>query len=240
MQARLISILIHAVAVAALLLLPFGGPPTLEKTIELPLPPIRIHVLPVPLPAPGGGSRSPIPQTKGQLPLFAKRMFLPLVERPETVSPLMIEASIVIEMPLSELTLVQFGDPNAKPGPPSGGPGINGIGRGRGDGLGDGNGPGGAVTEGAGGSITGPVPIYKPDPEFSAEARKAKLQGQVVLEVVVDTDGKAHGIRIRSGLGLGLDEKAIAAVETWRFRPAHRNGRPIAVAATIYVNFRLL
>ncbi len=241
MQARLISVLIHACAIAALLLLPFGGSPTLEKAVEPPLPPIRLHLAPVPAPDPGGGgTRSPIPPTKGQLPPFAKRVFVPPVERTEAVHPLVMEPSIASEMPPSPLTLVQFGDPNSKPGPPSGGPGLNGIGRGRRDGIGDEEGSGSTVTAGVGGSITGPVPIYNPDPEFSEEARKAKLQGQVVLEVVVDIDGKAHRIRVRNGLGLGLDEKAIEAVQSWRFRPGHRNGKPIAVPATIYINFRLL
>ena len=241
MQARLISLVIHAIAIAALLLFPFGASPTLEKAIEPPLPPIRLHLLPVPAPdAGGGGTHSLTPPTKGPLPQFAKRVVVPPVERTEAVHPIMVEPSIAIEMPAHALTLVQFGDPNGKPGPPSGGTGINGIGSGLGEGIGDENGRGGTVTAGVGGSITGPVPIYNPDPEFSEQARKAKLQGQVVLEVVVDTDGKAHRIHIRSGLGLGLDEKAIEAVESWRFRPGHRNGRPIAVAATIYINFRLL
>ena len=240
MRARLISLVIHAFAIAALLLLPFGGSSTIEKPVEAPLPPIRLHLAPVPAPEPGGGgTRSPIPPTKGQLPQYAKRVFVPPVERTETVHPLVIEPSIAIEMPPSALTLVQFGDPNGKPGPPSGGPGINGIGRGLG-GVGEGDLIGGTLSPLAGGSITGPVPIYSPDPEFSEEARKAKLQGQVVLEVVVDTDGRAHRIRVRASLGLGLDEKAIEAVETWRFRPGHRNGKPMAVPATIYINFRLL
>ena len=241
MRARLISLVIHAAAIAALLLFPFGESPTLEKAVEPQLPPIRLHLAPVPAPNPGGGgTRSPIPQTKGHLPQYAKRVFIPPVERTETIHPLVMEPSIAIEMPPSALTLVQFGDPNGKPGPPSGGPGLNGIGSGPKGGIGDQDGFGGAATANAGGSITGPIPIYNPDPEFSEEARKAKLQGQVVLEVVVDTDGRAHRICVRSSLGLGLDEKAIQAVETWRFRPGHRNGKPMAVPATIYINFRLL
>lgn len=237
----MISLGVHAIAIAALFLLPFGESPTLEKAVEPPLPPIRLHLAPVPAPTPGGGgTRSPLPPTKGQLPQYAKRIFIPPVERTDTSHPLIIEPSIAIEMPPSALALVQFGDPNGQPGPPSGGPGLNGIGRGRDGGIGDQDGIGGTAVAIAGGSIAGPIPIYKPDPEFSEEARKAKLQGQVVLEVVVDTDGCAHRIRIRSGLGLGLDEKAIEAVETWRFRPGHRNGKPMAVAATIYINFRLL
>ncbi|MEO8127027.1 MAG: energy transducer TonB [Bryobacteraceae bacterium] len=239
----MISLAIHAVLIAALLLLPFSGRQTLEKPVEPPLPPIRLHLTPAPAPDPGGGgTRSPTPPTKGQWPQYAKHVFVPPVERTEAVHPLIIEPSVDLETPPSPLTLVQFGDPNGKPGPPSGGRGLNGIGDGLTGGLGDGAGPGGGGSYEAlpNGPTTGPVPIYNPDPEFSEEARKAKLQGQVILEVVVDTDGRARLIRIRSGLGLGLDEKAIQAVETWRFKPGRRNGRAIAVPATIYINFRLL
>ncbi len=227
----------------AILLLPFGTPPKLDEPIKPPLPPIRLHLQPDPVPAPKPGSdgtRSPLPPTKGELPQYAKRVFVPPVLRDEAPHPLVIEPSIALEMPVTTLAVVQIGNPNGLPGPPSGGPGRNGVGIGRG-GIGDEDGIGGTVTSRAGGgSLTGPVPIYNPDPEFSEDARKAKLQGQVVLEVVVDTDGKAHAIRVRAGLGLGLDEKAIEAVQTWRFRPGHRNGKAIAVPATIYINFRLL
>jgi TonB family protein len=78
------------------------------------------------------------------------------------------------------------------------------------------------------------------DPEFSEEARKAKYQGTVLLTIEVGEDGKPHAIRVVSGLGLGLDEKAIEAVSQWKFKPATRNGRPVPAAATIEVNFRLL
>ena len=57
--------------------------------------------------------------------------------------------------------------------------------------------------------------IYGPDPEFSEEARKAKLQGTVVLWVVVGPDGRTHAIRIARSLGMGLDDKAIQAVRLW-------------------------
>jgi TonB family protein len=245
MRARLISIAFHAGAIALLLLLPIAQSPTLEKPIEAPLPPIRLHLAPAPAPAPeekpkGGGSRSPTPPTKGELPQFARRPFVLPVLRTETEHPLVIEPSIAVEEPRATLALVQFGDPMGKPGPPSLGGGLGGIGGGRNGGVGDQDGFGGDSVARAGGTLTGPVPIYNPDPEFSEEARKAKLQGQVVLEVVVDPDGRARRIRVREGLGLGLDEKAIEAVQSWRFRPGRRNGTPIAVGATIYINFRLL
>jgi TonB family protein len=87
---------------------------------------------------------------------------------------------------------------------------------------------------------TPPQITYKVEPEYSDEARVAGLEGAVVLRVVVDTDGKPRDGRVIRGLGLGLDEKAIAAVANWRFQPATKDGQPKAVQAQIEVNFRLL
>jgi TonB family protein len=61
-----------------------------------------------------------------------------------------------------------------------------------------------------------------------------------VLQVEVHEDGKAHNIRIVRSLGLGLDEKAVQAVEQWKFVPGRKEGKSVKVAATIEVNFRLL
>jgi TonB family protein len=82
--------------------------------------------------------------------------------------------------------------------------------------------------------------LYRVDPEFSEEARKAKYQGTVVLTLEVGEDGKPRSFRIVRGLGVGLDQKALEAVAQWKFRPAMRNGRPVRAPATIEVNFRLL
>ena len=78
------------------------------------------------------------------------------------------------------------------------------------------------------------------EPEFSEEARKARYSGDVLLTIVVDTNGRVIDLRIAKGLGLGLDEKAIEAVKQWIFKPGYRNGRPVAVMATVTVGFRLL
>jgi len=93
---------------------------------------------------------------------------------------------------------------------------------------------------GGGGALTSPVLLYKVEPEFSEEARKAKHQGVVVLYGEVDTNGTLRNIRVLQGLGLGLDDKAIQAVKQWRFRPGYRDGKPVVAAATIEVNFHLL
>jgi len=91
-----------------------------------------------------------------------------------------------------------------------------------------------------GGGVSDPVPIFKPEPEYSEEARKAKFQGAVLLAIVIDETGHTRDIRVLRPLGLGLDEKAIEAVTKWRFRPSMKDGRPVAVMANVEVNFRLL
>jgi TonB family protein len=86
---------------------------------------------------------------------------------------------------------------------------------------------------------TPPRLIHKVEPEYTPEAREAGLEGTVVVSVEVGTDGKAHDSRVTRSLGLGLDEKAIEAVELWTFEPGTRDGEPVAVRATIELNYRL-
>ena len=85
-----------------------------------------------------------------------------------------------------------------------------------------------------------PKLLYKIEPEYSESARKARYQGSVLLTVDVGVDGKPRNIRVVRSVGLGLDEKAIDAVSTWRFKPARHKGRAVTAAITIEVNFRLL
>jgi len=77
-----------------------------------------------------------------------------------------------------------------------------------------------------GGGVSPPTVIYKVEPEFSEEARKAKYQGTVVLSVEVDVSGRPAHLMVLSSLGLGLDQKALEAVAQWRFKPALRDGKP--------------
>jgi periplasmic protein TonB len=87
--------------------------------------------------------------------------------------------------------------------------------------------------------VSVPEVIYNPEPSFSEEARKSKTQGIVLLLIVVGKDGKPSDIHVRQSLGMGLDEKAIEAVNRWRFRPAMLNGQPVATQIAVEVNFRL-
>lgn len=77
------------------------------------------------------------------------------------------------------------------------------------------------------------------EPAYTDEARLAKYQGTVVLTVEIGPDGKARNIQIVRGLGLGLQERAIDAIERWLFKPGTKDGRPVTVAAQIEVSFRL-
>jgi TonB family protein len=153
-----------------------------------------------------------------------------------------------IKVPL--LDYARWGSPSGVNGPPSGGPGkCCGIGTGEGDGIGDGKGPGLGPGEGSDGvtyngstrgALTAPVLLWKTDPEYSEDARKARLQGTVVLRIEVNTNGQAQNISVRQHLGLGLDERAMEAVRRWKFKPGSLNGKPAVVLAYVEVNFRLL
>ena len=114
----------------------------------------------------------------------------------------------------------------------------NGSGTGSGIVSSAGGGIGGGVFR-VGGGVSAPVLIYKVPPEYTEEARKAKYQGTVLLYVEIGPDGTATNIKVQRSLGLGLDEKAVECVKQWRFKPGQKDGQPVAVAATIEVNFRM-
>src|ERR1051326_1105501 len=200
----------------------------------------------------GGGDRSPTPVTKGKLPKLADKQFVPpmisKIENPK----LPMDPTLIIQpdAPVPNVNMAQLGDPLSKVLGASNGTGAGG---GMGSGTGGGVGPGGGAGYGPGhggnfgggaykigGGVSAPVPIYKPEPEYSEEARKAKFQGTVVLFIVVDDKGNPRDLKVIRPLGLGLDQKAIEAVQKWKFRPGMKDGHPVPVQATIEVNFRLL
>ena len=79
-----------------------------------------------------------------------------------------------------------------------------------------------------------------PRPGYTEEARKAKLQGKLLLEVLVDADGRAARIRLLQGLGLGLDQSAVDTVRGWRFSPARdAHQRAVPMWVTIETRFEL-
>jgi periplasmic protein TonB len=201
----------------------------------------------------GGGAHEALPASKGRLPKFDWTQMAPPSVHPP-VNPKMAVTPTVLgppEIRLPSPNMPNWGDPMSKVVNDSNGPGSGGgIGSGSGGGVGSGDGRGvgpghdwgtggGYPSAGSNGYGT-PACIYCPSGQFSDEAVKAKYQGTVVLTIVVTPDGKATDIHIAKGLGMGLDEKAVEAVKTWRFTPAKGpDGRPAAVSLSIEVVFRL-
>ena len=200
----------------------------------------------------GGGDRDKLQASQGRLPKQSLQQITPPAAVVRNLQPkLEVPPTIVVppEVKLQQPNMPDLGDPLSRMSVPSNGIGsASGLGAGSGGGVGVGEGPGfgegrGGGTGGGvfhvGGGVSAPKKIYDPDPEYSEEARKAKYQGTCVLYVVVGPDGKPRDIRVSRTLGLGLDEKAIEAVKSWRFEPAMKDGKPVSVAINIEVDFRL-
>ena len=177
----------------------------------------------------------------------------PAAEPARNLGPLLVVEPTIVAPQLATLRpleLLNIGDPNGVLGPPSSGSGDGGgIGdKGKGRGVGDHDGPGrgdgdeGGCCIGAfrvGGNVSAPTVLYRIEPEYSEEARKARYQGTVVLEAVIRRDGKVDIVHLVRSLGFGLDENAIEALKRWRFRPAMKDGAPVDVTMNIEVRFSL-
>jgi periplasmic protein TonB len=196
----------------------------------------------------GGGNRATLPASKGRLPKPAAEPSVPPMVEPPIEVALVLPASIgEIKLPLQDLKL-PFGDPSAIPAPPSDGRGKGGgIGDGQDGGIGPGRGPG--ANGGRGGGIAGrqfipttgtlaPVLISRVSPRYTREAYDAGIEGLVILEVVINADGSVRVVKVVKGLGMGLDQKAAEAAEKWRFKPAEKDGNPIAITGRVELYFR--
>ena len=190
------------------------------------------------------GGHDVLPPSKGELLPPSRMALLPphLPDREQHVLavPLTIAEADTPEMtrPVNEPGLPWMKDKNNSEG--SGEHGIgNGRDRGMGEGLGDGSGVGSDQGRYAN-VVTQVVCRYCPDPLYSDEARKAKLQGHVTLRVLVGVDGRVKDVQLAHGLGLGLDENAMHAVRGWQFVAAMDAARrPVATWITIETVFRL-
>ena len=201
----------------------------------------------------GGGAHELAPASKGKVPKFSMTQLTPPSVHPMENPRLAVTPTVLgpPQLNLPSPNAQNWGDPLAKITNDSNGPGSGGgIGSGSGGGVGSGSGggvgPGYGYGTGGGYPSAGtggygmPTCLYCPSPPFSDEAVKAKYQGVVYVSVVITPDGRATDIHVSKGLGLGLDEKAVEAVRSWRFKPAlGPDGRPAAVATTIEVQFRL-
>jgi TonB family protein len=254
-RSTLISLTVHAAGISLLLLL--------SKQVRLTIPEISLRVLhlsdpsPVNTPMPvstlttgggGGGMHETAPPSAGHLPKTALRQFVP-----PTVAIVNPEPKLAMEMsmegpPELDKTIPQLGDPLSRFGSASSGMGGPlGIGNGRGTGAGNGaeassgdGDQGSGTVYRAGSGVTAPILIHRVEPEFSEEARKSKYSGTVVIRAEIDPNGRPRNLHLSRSLGQGLDEKGLAAVSQWVFRPGTREGKPVTVSALIEVTFHLL
>jgi TonB family protein len=91
-----------------------------------------------------------------------------------------------------------------------------------------------------GGSVWAPVPLSTPEAHYSIEARRKRIQGACLVSMVVDAEGMPQNPHLVHPLGYGLDDQALIAVRRYRFKPAMKNGMPVAVMLSVEVNFRLV
>jgi len=191
----------------------------------------------------GGGQPGSAPVSKGRLPKLAEQQIVPPSKPPLLPPRIAIAPTVVMQqITLADNVMPNGGMPNSPVTGVSMGDG-KGTGIGPGDGPGVGPGTGGNTGDGlrrVGGSVSMPEVIYSVDPEFSEEARKAKVSGDVTVYLWVDEHGNPTHIRVLRGMGMGLDEKAVEAVRQYRFKPAMENGRPVKVEMYVVVNFQIL
>jgi protein TonB len=260
-QSGLISTLVHLLVVA-LAIIPFvgvrGDTLQITETVVPLFTPLILELPPMEEISGGGGGggrEEDEPPLLGEIPEAAEEQFVPptIVEESLSVNPLIVMAPTVVAPQLIEpdriVDLAMLGASDGIPGPPSAGPGTGaGIGTGQGTGVGEGRGTGVGEGEGAGfgggvfrigGGVSPPTVISQVQPEYSEEARKARYQGVVVLEAIVHEDGTVQIVRVVRSLGFGLDEKAIEALQQWKFRPGMRGGEAVSVSLNIEVNFNL-
>jgi protein TonB len=190
----------------------------------------------------GGGQRGPTPVTKGTPPKFAEHQIIPPKAPPLVEPKIQMAPTIEVQKDLKMASSIpQIGVANS---PLIGMSMGNGKGTGLGSGNGSGLGPGSGGNTGGGprrigGGVSAPELIHSVEPEFSEEARKAKVAGNVLVNLWVDTNGNPTHVRVIRGVGMGLDEKAKEAVLQYKFRPAMENGKPVLVELNVEVNFQI-
>ena len=206
----------------------------------------------------GGGNRMKEPPRKAELP--GKDKITVPVEKPPKLETTQVKNEpppiAPLNIPAKSLSAAQDvlgGAIEAPPGPPtlsqgsgSGGGAGTGTGSGIGPGTGSGLGPGsGGGTGGGvyrpGNGVNNPRVLREVRPQYTSDAMRAKVQGTVLLECVVQADGSVGSVNVIRSLDphFGLDEEAIKAAKQWRFAPGTRLGQPVPVLVTIELTFTL-
>lgn len=239
-----LSIAVHAVALAALLWLAYARAHDAQRAADAEQPQ-RIVWLSMPGPSGGGGgSKATTPPPPRVTPPQAARTLetpAPVVP-PQTITPPAPEPAE--PQPPAPAQVADTSSSGAASTPATA-PG-NGTGNGSGSGNGDGVGPGqdkgfggGAYRPGNG--VTTPIPIKRASPAYTAEAMRARAQGVITVECVVEPNGECGDVRIARAFTppYGLDQQAIDAARRWRFRPGTRGGEPVPVLVNLEIEFNI-
>ena len=218
-------------------------PPPAKRKAAVPLP--KRPASPVPPARPKAAPPAPTPEP----PKPEVRVEPTPIEKPVPPPP---PPPPAVQAPVKSIPadpVESAGLPEAPPRAPSRGTGDRG-GVGSGSGQGVGEGAGGGLGAGSGGGTGGgvyqpgagidpPTLVREVRPVYTDEARRQRIEGDVILEIVVRSDGSVGSIRVKRSLGGGLDQRAIEAVRQWRFNPARRHGTPVDVAVEVAVEFKL-
>ena len=203
----------------------------------------------------GGGNKSPDPPRKAEVK-GPEKISVPVAPTPKPVTtetpppaqvtlPAVPMASAVQELPGVLTSSPSVSLPSQGSG--SGGGAGTGTGTGIGPGSGSGVGPGSGGGTGGGEyqagtpGLTDPFPVFEKRPDYTAAAMRAKVQGTVEVQAIVNPDGTVGRVQIVRSLDdrFGLDEEALKAVRQWRFRPGVKGGKPVPVLVVIELTFTL-
>ncbi|MBI3262925.1 MAG: energy transducer TonB [Acidobacteria bacterium] len=264
----LVSSVLHSAVLTGLVVFTALGIGASVSAVE-PDPPQKVNLVYLNLPGPGGGggggglrqkAAPPKAERKGTfrvsspMPVRTPPPVVVAVEKPpEPPPPLKAEPlppviAPVVRAPVDVRDRVGVLS-DATNAPESRGPGTGGgVGSGHGTGVGEGDGAG--IGPGSGGGMGGgpyrpgsgiepPRLVREIKPDYTDEARRRNLEGEVGLEIVIRRDGSVSDVRVIKGLGAGLDQRAVDAVRQWRFAPARRLGSPVDVVVEVAVEFRL-
>jgi TonB family protein len=256
-----LSLLTHVVVVTALLYLSVATHSAMKAKVivgdnDAVLEPIAVSLPPAAVKSGGGGgggTHQPTPASRGVLPKADTVQFVPPTTIPATmIAEIMVEPT-VIDNSHRPSPLSAIGLPTGVLGPPSDGTGSGGgIGTGNGHGVGVGDGPG--VGPGKGGGAGGGIyrvggvggasapscPKPTVEPNYTDDARKARIQGTVTLDAVVNSDGSMSVVNVAHKIGYGLDDEASRFVEKYfKCKPGLYEGKAVATSVKIDVNFHL-
>lgn len=257
---NVVSFIFHAAAAGAILwfgvvrvVIPAAKPThAVDVTLYAPAPPPKVlPVAPAQGGGGGGGAHQIVEPTRGRPPVVERKLPPILapqilrIDRPKLPSEPTVQVKLPDSSKMPNLGMDQSPQIALASQGRGGGSGFGaglggGIGAGHGIGAGPGSGGGyGGGVMSVGGGVSAPMVLHSVEPEFTAEARAANFQGSVSIQLIVDSQGNPQNVHVVRHLGMGLDEKAVAAVREYRFRPAMYEGRPVAVQLVIDVDFHL-